>query len=83
QEVTARHLKLTALNGFGPDPTAALAELAVVYTGPKLADTGDDAEYQRSRTATTDIDEGTDAARPAKAPPRMTPRPRRRARRRP
>ncbi|HEV2763735.1 MAG TPA: discoidin domain-containing protein, partial [Pyrinomonadaceae bacterium] len=83
REVTARHLKLTAVNGFGPDPTAALAELAVVYTGPKLAEIEDAAEYQRSRTATTDIDEGTDAARPAKAPPRPRARPRRRARPRP
>ncbi len=80
--VTARHLKLTALSGFGPDPTAALAELAVVYEGPKLADLPEDApEYRRSRTATTDIDEGTDAprtSRPTPRPARPAPRPRRR-----
>ena len=76
QEVTARHLRLTALSGFGPDATSALAELAVVYAGPKLPDAGDDApEYKRSRTATTDIDEGT--AAPA---PQPTPRPLRRQR---
>jgi hypothetical protein len=73
--VTARHLRLTALSGFGPDATAALAELAVVYAGPKLADeAGDAPDYRRSRTATTDIDEGADAARPAKAPPRQKPK---------
>ena len=80
--VTARRLRLTSLNGFGPDVTAALAELAVVYTGPKLAAGADDApEYKRSRTATTDIDEGTPAARPSPTP---TPKPRpQRGRRRP
>jgi hypothetical protein len=36
QAVSARFLRLTALSGFGPDATAALAELAVVYAGPKL-----------------------------------------------
>jgi hypothetical protein len=75
QTVTTRHLKLIALSGFGPDPTAALAELAVVYAGPKLPDLPEDApEYQRSRTATTDIDEATgapaDTRRPRPAPPR-------------
>ncbi|MET0622936.1 MAG: discoidin domain-containing protein [Pyrinomonadaceae bacterium] len=74
--VNARFLRLTALSGFGPDATAALAELAVVYAGPKLPDAPDDApEYKRSRTATTDIDEGT-GARPAPTP-RPTPTPRR------
>jgi beta-galactosidase len=77
QEITARHLKLTALSGFGADKTAALAELAVVYTGPKLPDTGEDqVEYQRSKTATPDIDEGTNTA------PRPRPTPARRPRRR-
>ena len=75
-----RHLRLTALGGFGADVTAALAELAVVYAGPKLPEErGDAPEYERSRTATTDIDEGTPAARPAQAPT-PKPRPRRRGR---
>jgi hypothetical protein len=81
--VTARRLRLTALDGVGPDPTAALAELAGVYAGPKLPAEPDDApEYKRSRTATTDIDEGTaaPAARPNAAP--RKPRPKR-GRRRP
>jgi hypothetical protein len=72
--VTARFLRLTAQSGFGPDATAALAELAVVYAGPRLPEEPDDApEDKRGRTATTDIDEGT---RPAPTP-RPTPAPRR------
>ena len=74
-----RVLSLTALSGFGTDVTAALAELAVIYAGPKLPEETDDApEYKRSRTATTDIDEGTPAAQPT-----PTPRPRPQRRRRP
>jgi hypothetical protein len=77
---SARHLRLTSLNGFGTDVTAALAELAVVYAGPKLPDESDDApEYKRSRTATPDIDEGTPAAQPTPTPARR-PRPQRRRR---
>ncbi|MBC8030890.1 MAG: discoidin domain-containing protein [Pyrinomonadaceae bacterium] len=36
--VTARYLKFISLSGFGPDKTTALAELAVMYAGPKLAE---------------------------------------------
>lgn len=57
--ITARYLKLMALNGFGPDTTAALSELAVIYAGPKLTEAGDDKiEYQRNKSASPDIDEG-------------------------
>jgi hypothetical protein len=77
QTFGARHLRLTALGGFGTDVTAALAELAVVYAGPKLPEEADDApEYRRIRTATPDIDEGTPAARPTPTPARR-PGPRR------
>lgn len=69
QTVNVRHLRLTALSGFGTDVTAALAELAVVYAGPKLPPEPEDApEYKRSRTASPDIDEGTPAARPTPTP---------------
>ena len=80
QTINVRHLRLTALSGFGPDVTAALAELAVVYAGPKLPDAPDDApEYKRSRTATPDIDEGTPAAQPTPTPtPGPSPQRRRR-----
>jgi beta-galactosidase len=36
QTVTTRYLRFTALSGFGSDTTSSLAELAVIYTGPKL-----------------------------------------------
>jgi len=59
--VTAKHLKLTALSGFGTDQAAALAEFAVNYTGPKLPENGSQLEYRRVRTASPDIDAGGDA----------------------
>ncbi len=33
---TARYLKLISLSGFGTDKTTSLAEIAVIYAGPKL-----------------------------------------------
>ena len=61
--VTAKHLKFTALSGFGNDTSAALAELAVIYAGPKIADTSSgNFEYQGVRTASPDIDAGTDVS---------------------
>src|SRR5207248_1239768 len=75
--ITVRRLKLTALSGFGPDKTTALAELAIIYAGPKLPDAGADAlNYQRSKTATPDIDEGTVAPKqPTTPPPKRKPPP--------
>jgi beta-galactosidase len=79
QTVRAPRMRFTIVSGFGPDTRAALAELAVLYAGPKLPDDADDApEYRRSRTATPDIDEGTPDAQPT-----PTPRPRPQRRRRP
>ncbi len=52
QTITAKQLKFTALSGFGPDTTVALAELAVMYAGPGGI------EYQRVRSTSTDVDEG-------------------------
>ena len=34
--ITTRHLKLVSLSGFGPDKMTSLAELAVIYSGPRL-----------------------------------------------
>jgi len=34
--VTTKYLRLTSLSGFGADKTTSLAELAVIYAGPKL-----------------------------------------------
>jgi hypothetical protein len=63
QTVTAKHLKFTALSGFGNDTSAALAELAVIYAGPKIADTSSgNFEYQGVHTASPDIDAGTDVS---------------------
>jgi hypothetical protein len=65
QTVTTRQLRFTSLSGFGSDTSAALAEIAVIYAGPKLPDqdTGT-IEYRRSRSTSTDVDEG------AVSPPR-------------
>lgn len=58
--ITARYLKLVSLSGFGPDKTTGLAELVVIYAGPKLMEPGDGAmQYQRNKSATPDIDEGS------------------------
>jgi beta-galactosidase len=70
QGVMARYLKLTSLSGFGADRASALADVAVMYTGPKLADEAGEIEYQRSRPISVDVDEaGIDdkrLVRPAK-----------------
>ncbi|HSQ25135.1 MAG TPA: discoidin domain-containing protein [Pyrinomonadaceae bacterium] len=69
--VTTRYLKLVSLSGFGTDKMTALAELAVMYAGPRLDDQGNPSiEYERNRTATPEIDEGVDK----RAKPSPTPR---------
>lgn len=70
--ITAQHLKFTALSGFGADTTAALAELAVLYAGPKLpGNAGVETEYRRARSTSSDVDEGA----PAPPPKSRTPTP--------
>jgi beta-galactosidase len=66
--VTSRWLRFTALSGFGNDTTTALADLAVLYAGPKLvaADQGE-AEYHRLRSTSGDIIESGPAAAPSGA----------------
>jgi len=65
--VTAKYLKLTALAGFDDDHSAALAELAVMYAGPKLAKVAPgNVEYQPVRTASPDIDAGDAPKQPHK-----------------
>jgi beta-galactosidase len=73
--ITARYLKLISLSGFGIDKTTALAELAVIYAGPKPAEKGNGAiEYQRNQTATPEIDEGPEKrAKPTPSPSRQKP----------
>jgi hypothetical protein len=67
QTLTVRHLKLTALAGFGTDTNTALAEVAVIYAGPKLAADNGQIEYHNIRTASPDIDAG--GSNPAKPKP--------------
>ena len=65
--VTTKYLKLVSLSGFGTDKTTSLADLAIIYAGPKLNDSGGPIEYQRNRSATPDIDEGP-APKPKPSP---------------
>ncbi len=58
QSVSAKYLKLVSLSGFGADKTTALADVAVIYTGPRLPDSDEELEYKRSKAASPDIDEG-------------------------
>jgi beta-galactosidase len=59
QTVVARQLRFTALSGFGNDTSASLAELAVIYAGPKLPENADDGgQYKRVRSTSSDVDEG-------------------------
>jgi hypothetical protein len=58
QTLTTRWLRLTARSGYGADPSAALAELAILYAGPRLPDNVAPVEYRRVRSTATDIDEG-------------------------
>jgi len=72
RSITTRFLKLVSISGFGSDQMTALAELAVIYAGPRLDEEGSPAiEYQRNRTATPEIDEGVDKrAKPTPTPGR-------------
>lgn len=58
RNVVSRFIKITSLSGFGADKTTALADVAVIYTGPKLPDSEEEIEYKRSKSASPDIDEG-------------------------
>jgi hypothetical protein len=65
QTVSARQLRFTALSGFGRDDSTAIAELAVLYAGSKLPETGPgNVEFQPSRSTSTDVDEGRAPIKP-------------------
>ena len=66
--VTTDQLRLTALSGFGPDPSAALAELSVLYAGNPLPE-NDDAPvgYRRVRSTSADVEETPPPAEPGTA----------------
>jgi hypothetical protein len=74
QAATTRHLRLTAHSGFGKDTSTALADIAVLYAGPPMPEnTGaDEIRYQRSRSTSTDVDEGQS---PADPPPNQPAKP--------
>ncbi|HUJ11388.1 MAG TPA: discoidin domain-containing protein [Verrucomicrobiae bacterium] len=55
QALTTRHLRFTAVSGFGSDNAAALAELAVV--GPKSLKVGSPVHYKATKSATPEIDD--------------------------
>jgi len=60
---SASQLRLTALTGYGADTSAALAEITILYVGPKLAENTDaSVEYKRIRSTTSDVDEGPTTA---------------------
>ena len=55
--VSAKKLKLIALSGFGHDRSASLAELAILYAGPRMTDKDSGGiKYKNVRTASPDID---------------------------
>lgn len=71
QTVTTRQLRFTSLSGFGNDTSTALAELAVIYAGPKLQDhSGGTIEYHRSQSTSTDVDEGPGSPARTNTPPK-------------
>jgi hypothetical protein len=74
--ISAKYLKLISLSGFGEDKRTALADLAVIYRGPKLNTPGASSfEYERNRSATPDIDEGSgESKRPRPSPTPQTKR---------
>lgn len=71
RKISARFIRFVARSGFGDDKTAALAEFAVNYAGPPLPP-GEDIEYKRVRSASTDVDESVNAD---DKKPKPTPKP--------
>ncbi|WP_195763470.1 discoidin domain-containing protein [Duganella guangzhouensis] len=57
QSVSARYLRLVPLSGFGADQIAALAELALIYSGPKLQPNAGAITYKQQKSASPDVDE--------------------------
>jgi beta-galactosidase len=69
--ISTKYVKLVSLAGFGTDKTTSLAELAVIYAGPRLNPGTGEIEYERNRSATPDIDEGpTKRPKPSPSPKR-------------
>ena len=72
ETITSRFIKFVSLSGFGADKTTAIAEFAIINAGPPLPPDPRDMEYQRVKSASPDIDEGTGTEdkkpKPAKTP---------------
>lgn len=67
---TATHLRFAAMSGYGADASAALAELAVLYAGPKLPENADaTVTYRRVRSTASDVDEGDATVKTATGQP--------------
>ncbi|HYG21238.1 MAG TPA: discoidin domain-containing protein [Verrucomicrobiae bacterium] len=56
--VSARRLRFVAVSGYGSDPSAALGEFAILREGERFADDAGNMEFRRSRSTSTDVDEG-------------------------
>ena len=68
RNVSASFVRFVSLSGFGVDDTTAIADLAVLYTGPALPDNPDLLEYKRVKSASSDIDEAGNADDKQKPP---------------
>lgn len=51
-------LRFHAKSGFGKDPSAALAEIAVQYAGAPLPEIDASLDYKKARSTSSDVDEG-------------------------
>jgi hypothetical protein len=74
RSVSTKYVKLMSLSGFGTDKLTSLAELAIIPANPRLNPGARDIEYQRGRSATPEIDEGTGAPKRPRPSPSPSPR---------
>jgi beta-galactosidase len=58
KRIAAKKVRFISLSGFGNDTASALAELAIIYTGPKLSDNADGPlQFKRVRSTSSDVEE--------------------------
>ncbi len=68
--ITAKYVRLTARSGFGVDTSTALAELAVIYAGPRLAEPGTEPmRFHRVESTTPEVNENPGDNGPAGVQP--------------
>ena len=59
--ISTKHLKLTALSGFGNDNSMSLAEIAILYSGKQLDQTDNQTQgYKKVSSSTEEMYEGND-----------------------